>query len=110
MPPDRKTLIGRTFPAVKYVINEEDVRDYLTGERGECNKGKRTDPFPVSLTFGISMVLRFSPSSTSVQRARGGRGNHACPERRAYRPAAWQQGGRHAGASERHGPGLRARR
>ena len=29
MTPDRKTLIGRTFPAVKYVINEEDIKDYL---------------------------------------------------------------------------------
>ena len=29
MTPDRKTLIGRTFPAVKYVINEDDIRDYL---------------------------------------------------------------------------------
>ena len=29
MTPDRKTLIGRTLPAVKYVISEEDVRDYL---------------------------------------------------------------------------------
>jgi acyl dehydratase len=27
--PDRKVLIGRTFPAVTYVINEEDIRDYL---------------------------------------------------------------------------------
>jgi acyl dehydratase len=27
--PDRKTLIGRTFPAVTYVINEEDIKDYL---------------------------------------------------------------------------------
>ena len=29
MTPDRKTLIGRTFPAAKYVINEEDIKDYL---------------------------------------------------------------------------------
>jgi acyl dehydratase len=29
MTPDRKTLIGRTFPAVTYVINEEDIKDYL---------------------------------------------------------------------------------
>jgi len=29
MTPDRKTLIGRTFPAVKYMINEEDIKDYL---------------------------------------------------------------------------------
>jgi acyl dehydratase len=29
MIPDRKTLIGRTFPAVTCVINEENVGDYL---------------------------------------------------------------------------------
>ena len=29
MTPDRKTLIGRTFPAVKYIISEDDIRDYL---------------------------------------------------------------------------------
>jgi acyl dehydratase len=29
MTPDRKTLIGRTFPAVKCVISEENVRDYI---------------------------------------------------------------------------------
>ena len=29
MTPDRKTLIGRTFPAVTYVINEGDIKDYL---------------------------------------------------------------------------------
>jgi acyl dehydratase len=29
MTPDRKTLIGRTFPAVTYVISEEDIKDYL---------------------------------------------------------------------------------
>jgi len=27
--PDRRILIGRMFPAVKYVINEDDIRDYL---------------------------------------------------------------------------------
>jgi acyl dehydratase len=27
--PDRKTLIGRVFPDVKYVINEQDIIDYL---------------------------------------------------------------------------------
>jgi acyl dehydratase len=27
--PDRKILIGRTFPAVKYIINKEDIQDYL---------------------------------------------------------------------------------
>lgn len=27
--PDRKTLIGRVFPDVKYVINEQDIADYL---------------------------------------------------------------------------------
>jgi len=29
MTPDRKTLIGRTFPAVTYIISEDDIRDYL---------------------------------------------------------------------------------
>jgi acyl dehydratase len=27
--PDRKTLIGKVFPDVKYVINEQDIIDYL---------------------------------------------------------------------------------
>ena len=27
--PDRKTLIGKVFPDVKYVINEDDLRTYL---------------------------------------------------------------------------------
>lgn len=29
MTPDRRTLIGKTFAPVTYVINEEDIRDYL---------------------------------------------------------------------------------
>lgn len=29
MTPDRRTLIGRVFPPVKYVISEEDLRLYL---------------------------------------------------------------------------------
>jgi len=29
MTTDRRTLIGRTFPPVTYVISEENVRDYL---------------------------------------------------------------------------------
>jgi acyl dehydratase len=29
MTPDRKTLIGRKFPPVTYVINEDDIKDYL---------------------------------------------------------------------------------
>jgi acyl dehydratase len=29
MTPDRKTLIGKTFPDVKYVLSEEDIKDYL---------------------------------------------------------------------------------
>jgi acyl dehydratase len=29
MTPDRKTLIGRVFPDVTYVINEQDINDYL---------------------------------------------------------------------------------
>ncbi|MCS6926366.1 MAG: MaoC family dehydratase N-terminal domain-containing protein [Candidatus Binatia bacterium] len=29
MTPDRRTLIGRVFPPVKYVISEEDIRIYL---------------------------------------------------------------------------------
>lgn len=29
MTPDRKTLIGRIFPAVKYTVREDDVQDYL---------------------------------------------------------------------------------
>ena len=29
MTPDRKTLIGRTFPAVTRVISEDDIQDYL---------------------------------------------------------------------------------
>lgn len=29
MTPDRKTLIGRIFPDVKYRISEEDIKDYL---------------------------------------------------------------------------------
>ena len=29
MTPDRRMLIGRTFPPVTYVISEENVRDYL---------------------------------------------------------------------------------
>jgi acyl dehydratase len=27
--PDRKTLIGKVLPTVQYVINEDDLRDYL---------------------------------------------------------------------------------
>lgn len=30
MTPDRKTLIGRIFPAVKYIIREDDMQDYLS--------------------------------------------------------------------------------
>ncbi len=29
MTPDRKTLIGKTFPDVRYVLSEEDLKDYL---------------------------------------------------------------------------------
>jgi len=29
MTPDRKTLIGRVFPDVKYHISEQDIKDYL---------------------------------------------------------------------------------
>jgi len=29
MTPDRKTLIGKVFPAVTYVISEQDINDYL---------------------------------------------------------------------------------
>ena len=29
MTPDRKTLIGKIFPAVTYVIREDDIQDYL---------------------------------------------------------------------------------
>ncbi|MEW6296540.1 MAG: MaoC family dehydratase N-terminal domain-containing protein [Thermodesulfobacteriota bacterium] len=29
MTPDRRTLIGKVFPPVTYVINEEDIRTYL---------------------------------------------------------------------------------
>ena len=29
MIPDRKTLIGRTFPAINRVISEDDIQDYL---------------------------------------------------------------------------------
>ena len=29
MTPDRKTLIGRVFPDVKYRISEEDIKDYV---------------------------------------------------------------------------------
>jgi acyl dehydratase len=29
MTPDRKTLIGRVFPDVIYVINEQDINDYV---------------------------------------------------------------------------------
>jgi acyl dehydratase len=29
MAPDRKTLIGKVFPDVTYVINEQDLNDYL---------------------------------------------------------------------------------
>src|SRR5262245_25566853 len=29
MTPDRKTLIGRVFPDVKYRIDEEDIKDYV---------------------------------------------------------------------------------
>jgi acyl dehydratase len=42
MTPDRKTLIGRTFPAVKYVINEDDIRDYLP-VAGEEHPAFRSD-------------------------------------------------------------------
>jgi acyl dehydratase len=27
--PDRKTLIGKVFPDVRYVLNEQDINDYL---------------------------------------------------------------------------------
>ncbi len=42
MTPDRKTLIGRTFPAVKYGINEDDIRDYLP-VAGEEHPAFRSD-------------------------------------------------------------------
>ncbi len=47
MTPDRKTLIGKTFPAVTYVIREEDIQDYLpvTGEEHQAfvsDEGART--------------------------------------------------------------------
>jgi acyl dehydratase len=29
MTPDRKTLIGKTFPEVRYTLSEEDIKDYL---------------------------------------------------------------------------------
>ena len=29
MTPDRKTLIGKTFPDVRYTLSEEDIKDYL---------------------------------------------------------------------------------
>jgi acyl dehydratase len=42
MTPDRKTLIGRTFPAVKYIISEDDIRDYLP-VAGEEHPAFRSD-------------------------------------------------------------------
>ncbi len=46
MTPDRKTLVGKIFPAVTYVIREEDIQDYLpvTGEEHQAflsNEGAR---------------------------------------------------------------------
>ena len=29
MTPDRKTLIGKTFPDVRYILSEDDIKDYL---------------------------------------------------------------------------------
>jgi acyl dehydratase len=42
MTPDRKTLIGRMFPAVTYVINEDDIKDYLP-VAGEEHPAFRSD-------------------------------------------------------------------
>jgi acyl dehydratase len=42
MPPDRKTLIGKRFPAVQYVISEQDIRDYLP-VAGEEHPAFRSD-------------------------------------------------------------------
>ena len=42
MTPDRKTLIGRRFPTVTYVINEDDIRDYLP-VAGEEHPAFRSD-------------------------------------------------------------------
>ena len=47
MTPDRKTLIGKTFPTVTYVIREEDIQDYISvaGEEHQAflsNEGAHT--------------------------------------------------------------------
>jgi len=42
MTPDRKTLIGKGFPDVTYVINEQDINDYLPVAE-ECHAAFATD-------------------------------------------------------------------
>ncbi len=66
MTPDRKTLIGRTFPAVTYVINEQDVRDYLPvageehpaflSEEGACAAGYERRVTPPSFAPYVAIL------------------------------------------------------